>query len=487
MVKISIIMPVFNAETFLETSCQSLFNQTLKDIELICIDDGSTDNSLSKLYKLKEKYNSIKIFTQENQGSGKARNLGIDKASGEYIAFLDADDIFVDKEALEKMYQFGIENDANMVGANLKRVSPKGVLEDNFNYKDGNYAFFSEFGIIPPNEYGVPWAFYKNIFKRDFLNKYNIRFPDLKRGQDPVLLAEVLVNLDKIATVPVDLYGYNYAVGGGANSKVNDYTKKYDFIKHYKDTFEILENAGFDAISNKYKKLLAIHLKLNRNKNDQELHDITWKIFGDNVYYDKFKEKLFNIRVPHILEDFDENNSKENIVILKNSFFNMSFVDDYFTPYDTMKKFLSITNTYNNDVDSLKLISDINKSLSKKKVNLKSKQKILIKEKEYLENINNDLNSKLPNLIVNDLINSIAYNDIKTLKIEILTTTLNDKKLITPKLMEEYLSIMNSFNYTDESHLEKLEAYYEKLSIENEYLNKEKNFLENDLLKLKYN
>ena len=92
MIKISIIMPVFNAENYLETACKSVFIQTFKEIELICVDDGSTDNSLAKLHELKNKYDFIKIFTQENQGSGKARNLGMSKASGVYIAFLDADD-----------------------------------------------------------------------------------------------------------------------------------------------------------------------------------------------------------------------------------------------------------------------------------------------------------------------------------------------------------------------------------------------------------
>ncbi|WP_069592870.1 glycosyltransferase family 2 protein [Methanosphaera sp. WGK6] len=226
MVKVSVIMPVFNGVNFLDTSCQSLYNQTLNDIELICVNDGSTDNTLDKLHELSKKYDFIKIFNQENQGSGKARNNGIKEATGEYIAFLDADDIFVDENALELMYKYGTENNADMVGGNLKRVADDGTLEDNFNYKHKNYTYFDKYGFILPEDYGIPWAFYKNIFKKELLYENKILFPDLKRGQDPVFLAEILTKISKIYTVPIDLYGYNYSNNGGANAKINSYEKK---------------------------------------------------------------------------------------------------------------------------------------------------------------------------------------------------------------------------------------------------------------------
>ena len=132
-------MPVYNGEEFLEKSIESVSKQTLKDIELICVDDGSTDNSLKILKDLQKKYDFIKILTQENQGSGKARNYGIDESKGEYIGFLDADDIFVDSDALERMYEIGNFYDADMVAANLKELLPDGELIYNSNYKDDNY------------------------------------------------------------------------------------------------------------------------------------------------------------------------------------------------------------------------------------------------------------------------------------------------------------------------------------------------------------
>ena len=299
MVKISVIMPVYNGEKYLEKTCLNLSKQTLTDIELICVNDGSTDNSLNILEKLADKYDFIKIINQENQGSGVARNNGIENAIGEYIAFLDADDIYVDVDALEKMYEYGSKHDADMVGANQKRVSIDGNLEDNFNYKQKNYTYFSDYGVISPQEYGIPWAFYKNIFKRSFLNKHNITFPNLKRGQDPVFLAEVLTKVNQIYVVCTDLYGYNYALGGGANSKVNDYNKKLDYMNHYKMTFKILDDAHFTEISNSYKKQLITYLKLKNNRNDKELFEIVHKIFEDDnkTYIENVDEEIIYLEL----------------------------------------------------------------------------------------------------------------------------------------------------------------------------------------------
>ena len=92
MVKVSVIMPVYNDEKNLENSINSILNQTLEDIEIICINDGSTDNSLGILNDFSKKDSRIKVFSKENSGSGASRNLGISKAIGEYDAFLDSDD-----------------------------------------------------------------------------------------------------------------------------------------------------------------------------------------------------------------------------------------------------------------------------------------------------------------------------------------------------------------------------------------------------------
>lgn len=484
MVKVSVIMPVFNGENYLEKSFESLFNQTLKDIELICVDDGSTDNSLEKLYSLKEKYQLVKIFEQENQGSGKARNYGMDKAIGEYIAFLDADDIFVDNDALEKMYEFGEKNNADIVCGNLKRVSLEGELEDNFNYKDGNYRYFSKYEVIKPKDYGVPWAFYKNIFKTEFLNEFNIRFPDLKRGQDPVLMAKALTKVDEIVGVPVDLYGYNYAAGGGANSKVDDYTKKVDYIKHFKETFKVLEEGGLSNLSNKYKEKLALYLKLNRNRNDQELHDIVWEIFVENNYYDKYKERLFNLRTPKIIEEYDTTNSEETYKTVKNGFYNMNFVGNYFISYEMMDKYLGLSQTVSN-TDDKTTIEKINNTLQNRREELSIQKEELINKCDNLTEINKDLDSPFPSYILDDSI-SYGYNKkIESLQDRLLDIVLDPEQTIPYELIEEYNSLRDLSDFTRNSKY--IENQNHKINSENEQMQMKTEYLNKELSELKLN
>ena len=285
-------MPVFNDEVYLEESINTVVNQTLKDIELICINDGSTDNSLNILNNLKQKYGFIKIFNQYNQGSGKARNNGIQKAKGEYIAFLDSDDRFVDSDALERMYNAAIKNNANMVSANLKGITVKNELVNN----DDGVERFTEENIIKGSQYGIPYAFYKNIFKRSFLNKHNFRFPDLKRGQDPVFLSEIITKVDRIPVLPLDLYGFRYAPTGGL-SKINTFEKKWDYIKHFRDVFYILKQAEFIDIFEDYKEKLFLYINHAQNSSDEVIYTIVHEIFKDDYDILKECEKYFNIDV----------------------------------------------------------------------------------------------------------------------------------------------------------------------------------------------
>ena len=109
MCKISIVVPVYNTAKYLKENLDSITEQTLSDIEIICIDDGSTDDSLKILYDYAKKDSRIKVLRQTNQFAGVARNNGMKKAKGEYIIFLDSDDVF-EKDMLEKMYSAALVN-----------------------------------------------------------------------------------------------------------------------------------------------------------------------------------------------------------------------------------------------------------------------------------------------------------------------------------------------------------------------------------------
>ena len=276
MVKVSIIMPVYNDEEFLNESISSVLNQTLSNIELICVNDGSTDNSLNILNDFASKYEFIKIFSKENEGSGIARNFGMTQAKGEYIASLDSDDLFIDNDALEKMYDVAIKNDALMVSANLKGKNLAGKLVIN-----NVLPRYDEEKIITPKEYGIPWEYYKNIFKRDFLEENQIIFPDLIRGQDPVFLSKVLILIKEIPIVPIDFYAYRYPKRS-SYFKMNNYEKRFAYIKHFKDVFDILDNADFKDISDVYEEKLYHFLDFSYNKYNNEIFEIVHDVFKED-------------------------------------------------------------------------------------------------------------------------------------------------------------------------------------------------------------
>ena len=126
MVEISVIIPVYNTEKYLNECLDSIVNQTLSDIEIICVNDGSTDNSLAILESYAKKDNRITVISQENNGQGSARNLGLKNSSGNYICFIDSDD-YVDLNMLEKLYDNVILNNSDIVVFKIARFN------DNFD------------------------------------------------------------------------------------------------------------------------------------------------------------------------------------------------------------------------------------------------------------------------------------------------------------------------------------------------------------------
>ena len=121
MVKVSVIVPVYNVYDYLGKCLDSLVNQTLKDIEIIVVNDGSPDNSEEIIDIYKKKYKCIKAYKKENGGLSDARNYGIKRAQGEYIAFIDSDD-YVDTQMLEKMYQKAKKDNLDIVVCDVYNV-----------------------------------------------------------------------------------------------------------------------------------------------------------------------------------------------------------------------------------------------------------------------------------------------------------------------------------------------------------------------------
>ena len=177
MQKVSIILPVYNSEKYLKESLGALLNQTYRNIEIICVNDGSTDNSLLILEEYSKLDNRIKVFSQENMGVASARNLALSQCSGEYITFMDSDDI-VCADAIEKSLEGAIKNDCDLVINYLYSY-------DYLNRKIQDFACLE------------PWRMF---LKKKFLDKNNLKFSeDIQIGSDGVFSNKVFALTDKIS------------------------------------------------------------------------------------------------------------------------------------------------------------------------------------------------------------------------------------------------------------------------------------------------
>ena len=328
-------MPVYNDESVIEQALLSVVNQTLSDMELICINDGSTDNTLDILNDYSEKYDFIKVFTQENQGSGKARNYGMDLAEGEYIGYLDADDYFIDNDALERLYNTAVSNDANMATGNiLHDVDNPGEFVP-FRHLE----YFKEDKVILPEDYGIPWSFYKSIFKTTFLRDNKIYFPDLLRGQDPVFLAEILAKVDKIYAVATDVYAYVFY---DAIDRCNTYRKLYDQLLHYKIVLDYLKEPRFIKANDDFKRAFRWFVnKLNEEDsitalkiineifegNTEILHSIHYQVYtkySDNPEIESLCEFRYQPKISVIIPVYNAEQYLEEAI---NSLLNQTLAD----------------------------------------------------------------------------------------------------------------------------------------------------------------
>ena len=180
--KVSVIVPIYNAEEYLAQCIESVLAQTLKEIELILIDDGSTDGSLEICNAYSENDNRIKVFSNKNVGQGLERNFGVKKATGEYISFLDSDDQYK-KDMLEKLYKKAVESDADMISGGyadiyngkLIKEHPldNKILDSKIKIKE---AMSNLISYENKDGYVGCIAVWDSIFRRDLLVDKDIQF-----------------------------------------------------------------------------------------------------------------------------------------------------------------------------------------------------------------------------------------------------------------------------------------------------------------------
>ncbi len=188
-IKISVIMPVYNRAKVLPKAVRSVLNQTLQEIELLCINDGSTDDTIKVLKQLVHKDARIRVLSQRNEGAGSARNYGLKRAKGEFVAFLDSDDWYASDEVLEKLYE-------NAIGHHVKiclggsRCAKHGTLQP---LKEPGKIFFTKEALIPYQDYQFTHGYCRGIYERRMLMDHKICFPPYRRFEDPPFFVNAMI------------------------------------------------------------------------------------------------------------------------------------------------------------------------------------------------------------------------------------------------------------------------------------------------------
>ena len=240
--KVSVIIPVYNVEEYLRECLDSVVNQTLKEIEIICVDDGSTDSSLEILKEYAKNDNRISVLTQENSGSGKSRNNGINNAKGEFIAFMDSDDFYPSHNTLENMYTKACKYNVNICGGSLNQLKEGKIITDPKLFEEG-YTFKKE-GVINYQDYQFDYGYWRFIYKRQFLRENQLYFPDYLRCQDPPFFIKAMAISQQFYALREATYVYR------VSHKNIQWTerKAQDVAKGLMDCLNLAETQNYDEL-----------------------------------------------------------------------------------------------------------------------------------------------------------------------------------------------------------------------------------------------
>lgn len=213
---VSIIVPVFNAEKYLEQCLDSALGQTLREIEVICVNDGSTDSSPAILERYAAQDSRLRVIHQENAGISAARNAAMEEARGEYVAFLDADDFYL-PELCELAYAEAVKHGTDIL--QFPYFEQRGEKRSVFQKCPTETRVFTELKerySTPPMLFYTVWT---RLYRRAFLEEHQIRFPYGGTYEDNYFSTRTALHAVKIVHFPKPLYVYRIGVGYSTSSK----------------------------------------------------------------------------------------------------------------------------------------------------------------------------------------------------------------------------------------------------------------------------
>lgn len=261
--KISVIIPVYNVEPYLRQCLDSVVNQTLKELQIICINDGSTDSSLEILREYEKNDPRVIVIDQENKGGAAARNAGLDISEGEYISFVDADDYYIELNAYGIIYDKIKEIDADilMFGTNT-------VAQENAFAQNGLDACFF------PGE----WSLWNKLYKREFLTTNDAKLPEYaKAHHDECFNSRLLPRANGVLCINDTLYFHRRKRPGSIQTTLSGKKRAQYILVYANYVCDILKKNSYGKKYETYflKKLQAMRnrVKCKLNNNDRTKFD----------------------------------------------------------------------------------------------------------------------------------------------------------------------------------------------------------------------
>ena len=365
MVKVSVVVPVYNVEDYLEECLDSIVNQTLDDIEIICVNDGSTDNSLEILNEYAKKDSRFTVISQENAGHAVATNRGMELAKGEYLFLMDSDDI-LKLNAFEDTVRVGDEKDVDFVLFQAINY----YMDTNEYIEKENYSMNKLADVVGDSVFSwkdvkkflfkiavTPWS---KMYRREFIENCGAKFPEGLIFDDNVFFWDVLFSAKKISFLRQHLFIRRWH--SASSTKAGD--------MRFLDTFEI--------------------------------YKLIWQCFRKHGVFEEFKEELYNrrvriayfrlFRIKPELRDVFLTEFKKNIDELRQE----DFFDDFCETIDERNKLiLTLLEQMDDPKEIIIQVSkfDINDLKEKNKVLKDKNKKLKEKNKKLKEKNNQVLNS----------------------------------------------------------------------------------------------
>lgn len=264
---VTVVVPVYNVEKFLERCIKSIINQTYTNIEIILVNDGSTDGSLDICYKMSKQDKRIQVITQENQGLSEARNAGIRNANGKYICFIDSDD-FIHKDYIKLLVESLINNDADISVCDFYYIDENNNMWPRKEKKCATYSNIEAIRDILCGEQNTEVMTWNKLYKLSLFKENNIYFPKGKLHEDNFTTYKLYYYAKKISLISDRLYYYMQRANSIMGSKFNlGRLDIYEAIKEAK-TFFKERQINLDDELEAYEAIIKIYILDNMIRSD---------------------------------------------------------------------------------------------------------------------------------------------------------------------------------------------------------------------------